>query len=322
MKLRKILLAVVFELHVSDESKVDYVAQPTRAPRVHKMSSIVDNQQLNSSRWYSFESWQISVFVITISSSIEAIRTLKKLRLEHQENFPTQTQLFSLYLSSNNFSFYLDSSPLVFNGFNLSAQHVQRVKMWNLKVSSCCRAGTDAFNNVQHQYYTYQLSLFSEFHLYLMSFDTSEKNERVVAASQKLFRLFRLSLFFYDFTSLLYTFWIRDYKGKLICPGCQQSLNVAFILHFTISVLVRCRRFSCERRINDKVSELCIFQLSWVLIPKPNHLRNDVEMWSLSIRPHCIYLWLSSISPPSKHSISRASAHNTVDHCSSGNANI
>lgn len=129
MKLRKILLAVVFELHVSDESKVDYVAQPTRAPRVHKMSSIVDSQQLNSSRWYSCESWQISVFVITISSSIEAIRTLKKLRLEHQENFATQTQLFSLYLSSNNFSSYLDSSSLVFNGFNLSAQHVQRVKM-------------------------------------------------------------------------------------------------------------------------------------------------------------------------------------------------
>lgn len=39
--------------------------------------------------------------------------------------------------------------------------------MWNLRVSSCCRAKTDAFNNVQHQYYTYQLSLFSEIPPYI-----------------------------------------------------------------------------------------------------------------------------------------------------------
>lgn len=196
--------------------------------------------------------------------------------------------------------------------------------MWNLKVSSCCRAETDAFNNVQHQYYTYQLSLFSEtppIYIWCSSM-LRRRMKELLQHHKNSFVFFASSCFSTTLLLCFHTFWIRDYKGKLICPGCQQSLNVASILHFTISVLVRCHRFSCERRINDKVSELCIFQLSWVLIPKPNHLRNDVEMESLSIRPQCIYLWLSSISPPSKHSISRASAHNTVDHCSSGNANI
>lgn len=145
-------------------------------------------------------------------------------------------------LSFNNFSdLNLPSNPQQVPCFNL--QHVQRVKMWNLKMSSSALLCSTHFHptNEHEQMHLTKLNinitliscLYSRILLSIVSivdsWNTGKEQSRKIKLQHKNWNsVVVLPLLFLRLLSLRN----RDYKGKLICPGCQQSLNVAFILHF------------------------------------------------------------------------------------------